>query len=104
MLCEFKTEQTANGFRQYCPKCGHAATTSTERYLRNCEIEGPPKPGLGDLSAYALAHLGITKEKFAEWMGKDGDCSSCAKRQEKLNRFGRYLAKRAEKLGITLPF
>ena len=96
MDCDFNNELLT------CPRCGYKA--GGRDWAKNCtgpEPQGPPKPGLGDLASYAMAHLGITKEKFSEWIGKE---CNCPERQEKLNRFGRYLAKRAEKLGITLPY
>lgn len=58
-------------------------------------------PGLGDMAAWAFKYLGITPERFSAWLG--APCS-CPERQERWNRAGRYLAKRAAKLGIKLPF
>lgn len=85
-----------------CPVCGFKARTRDSR--KNCtgpELFGPQRPGLGDMAAYAFEYCGITKEKFSAWIGTE---CGCAERQEKLNRFGRYLAKRAKALGVTLPF
>ena len=48
----------------------------------------PPKAGLGDMVASALAAIGITKERVSKAVG--GDCG-CAERQEALNELGRKL-------------
>jgi len=64
-----------------CKRCGRACF-SKDLY-RNCR-----RPGLGDRVAAALSALGITKERVSRAVG--GDCG-CQKRQEKLNRWGRWL-------------
>ena len=102
MNCVFSTTVLTDHTWEH--KCqGKTIVAPSARCIAECDcgLHGPPKLGLGDLSAYALAHLGITKEKFSAWIGKE---CNCPERQEKLNRFRRYLAKRAEKLGITLLF
>lgn len=93
MDCDFDNDATT------CPACGFIA--GGRDWRMNCiRQKFDRKPGLGDLAAYALEHLGITKEKFSAFIGKE---CGCAARQEKLNRFGRYLKMRAEKLGVSLP-
>lgn len=42
--------------------------------------------GLGDLVAYALSSVGITKERVSKAIGRP---CGCAKRQERLNELGR---------------
>ena len=83
-----------------CRQCGDIATRQTNR---NCIMPtyGPHRPGLGDHIAVGLTMLGVTKERYAAWLGKP---CNCQKRQEKLNRLGRYITKRAERLAIQLPF
>jgi hypothetical protein len=44
-------------------------------------------PGLGDMVAAALEKVGVTKGRVRAVVG---DCG-CQKRQEKLNRWGRWL-------------
>ena len=105
--CQFVAIELPDGRFRHVAPCGARATTSHAKYFRMCDCGNAPPPapqshpGLGDKVAVGLEILGITKEKFSEWIGKE---CNCPERQEKLNRFGRYLAKRAEKLGITLPF
>jgi hypothetical protein len=65
----------------FCPRCRKPCFSS--RTVRNCRV-----PGLGDRVAAALSALGITKERVSQTVG--GDCG-CQKRQEKLNRWGRWL-------------
>ena len=48
--------------------------------------QSPPRPGLGDRVAAALAAVGITKERVSKALGKP---CGCAKRQQRLNELGR---------------
>ena len=64
-----------------CRACG--ARVSGPHVRRNC---GPPAPGLGDMTAAALAAVGITKDRVEAVVG--GPCG-CPKRQESMNEFGR---------------
>ena len=63
-----------------CRVCG--ARVSGPHVRRNC---GPPRLGLGDLTASALAAVGITKERVEAVVG--GPCG-CPERQAWLNAAG----------------
>lgn len=46
--------------------------------------------GLGDAAEKALSAVGITKERVERWLGRP---CKCRQRQEKLNRFGYWVAR-----------
>lgn len=71
-----------------CARCGFTDRFKVEQdpdgLHRNC-----PAGGLGDLVAWALAAVGVTKERYSRLLGRP---CGCAARQEKLNRWGERLA------------
>ena len=110
-----------------CSQCGHPLPVSMRR---PCRGDGPPlivdprarptssstsrgkrkrhwasaKPPrlLGDRIADALTAIGITKEKWAAFVGEEGQppgCSSCNKRQQKLNDADAYMRKLKDRFG-----
>lgn len=64
-----------------CRVCGSRVTHAGTR--RNC---GTPAPGLGDMTAAALAAVGITKDRVEALVG--GPCG-CDERRDALNEWGR---------------
>ncbi len=106
MLCEFETTDNGDGtFSQLCKRCGHSATTTTERYYNGCSVVG-----WGDRLKAAFARRGITKELYAAARGRhrvvggmncvlvelppDEPTCNCDERQAWLNRWGNALVNR----------
>lgn len=89
MRCEFRFigERTAR-----CRRCGfvgrNITATDPQYIFRRCPILGA-----GDVLAFALDRVGITKPRWARLkvylrLAKQADCQPCIDRQEKWNRIG----------------
>jgi hypothetical protein len=93
--------------RLECRSCGRVTIPLKPgaSVLAHCGTWKPPDPdawasevvaldrhtplGLGDITAAAIAAVGITKERWNAWQGEVGPCPSCIQRQEWLNKMGR---------------
>ena len=103
--CKFRCKLVGGKYRCRCTRlgCGNRIK-DRDNIPKRISAKCKGVYGLGDLVAFVLSSMGVTKDRWARWTGepssgcRDRKCSKCQERQAYLNRWSDWFAAKWQRL------